>query len=84
MANFKSLAQLHLTRLDDQKSGTIFTQQKHIVEETSVVVVLLGIAIQPKISSTFHATNQKKKKKKKKDLACFTPRERLVQPKALQ
>ena len=43
MANFKSLAQLHLTRLDDQKSGTIFTQQKHIVEETSVVVVLLGI-----------------------------------------
>lgn len=66
MANFKSLAQLHLTRLDDQKSGTIFTQQKHIVEETSVVVVLLGIAIQPKIASTFHATNQKKKEKEKK------------------
>lgn len=65
MANFKSLAQLHLTRLDDQKSDTIFTQQKHIVEETSVVVVLLGIAIQPKISSTFHATNQKKEKEKK-------------------
>lgn len=66
MANFKSLAQLHLTRLDDQKSGTIFTQQKHIVEETSVViVVLLGIAIQPKLSSTFHATNQKKEKEKK-------------------
>lgn len=65
MANFKSLAQLHLTRLDDQKSGTIFTQQKHIVEETSVViVVLLGIAIQPKLSSTFHATNQKKGKEK--------------------
>lgn len=66
MANFKSLAQLHLTRLDDQKSDTIFTQQKHIVEETSVViVVLLGIAIQPKRSSTFHATNQKKEKEKK-------------------